>query len=690
MQREIGSNFWIEPKDLEAGEARLTPAALGCQGSGHVWLSTGRSSIAFVLEEARRRNPGMGWTALVPPYTCHTVVEPFLKAGYAIRPYPVDEGLRTDGRALLKAAEECGAAVVLVHRYFGFDTLLGGGEAMETLRERGVVTIEDRTQCLYSIFPPLPADYLVGSIRKWAGVPDGGFAVCREGSFPVKPMEPDAELEERKTAAGTAKYRYLFENIGEKTAFLALFQEAEAVLDRQDGYRAIAGLSRRMQAALDADALRRKRRENYRTLLAGLRDCPGVRPVFPELPEDAVPLYFPIWVEGDRSALQTWLRDAGIYAPVVWPRPEALPPVCREAETFYGRLLCLPVDQRYDRDDMERTAERICFSMGKKELPPDIYYLPEWRKLYARRDGEDSGCFTFRHPGGTVLYPYVLRRTPDAGDGETWYDAITPYGFNGPCVVDRKAEDLTALREAFDAAFSDYCREKRIIAEYVRFSPWLKNAEVFGPLYALRDNGRTVAVDLTVEDVLRDECSSKRRNLIRMARKKGVVVEFCKTEEAVEDFYALYRQTIEKNGIGPYYQFPLEFLKEHLAALGSHVCVARARVDGRTVSCCFLLRRGEHLHYHLSANDYAMTAYQGNSLLLYEAARLGKAFGCKYLHLGGVGVAEPSLMHFKLSFTKSEGLPFQVGTRVRNREVFDRLTERYGKPGTGYFPPYRG
>lgn len=359
MQREIGSNFWILPQDLKADAAPFELEAPGCRGTDSVWLSTGRSAISFALEEARRRNPELGRTALVPPFTCHTVVQPFLDAGYTVRSYPVDRALCTDGNALLHDAEEAGASVVLVHRYFGFDTLPGCGEALEELRKRDVVTIEDRTQCLYSGFGALPADFLIGSIRKWAGMPDGGFAVCREGVFPEKPSEPDAALEAAKIAAGTAKYLYLFENTGEKDAFLKLYREAEDILDRQNRYYAAAGLSLRMQAALDRDALRQKRRENYRTLLEGLKDCPGVRPLFSALPETAVPLYFPLWVEGDRAALQAHLRDASIYAPVVWPRPDWLPPVCEEAEAFYEHLLCLPVDQRYGRDDMARTVEQV-------------------------------------------------------------------------------------------------------------------------------------------------------------------------------------------------------------------------------------------------------------------------------------------------------------------------------------------
>lgn len=61
MQREIGSNFWIAPKDLETEAAVITPAELGCGGSDFAWLSTGRSAISFVLEEAGRQRQTRVW-----------------------------------------------------------------------------------------------------------------------------------------------------------------------------------------------------------------------------------------------------------------------------------------------------------------------------------------------------------------------------------------------------------------------------------------------------------------------------------------------------------------------------------------------------------------------------------------------------------------------------------------------------
>ena len=224
----------------------------------------------------------------------------------------------------------------------------------------------------------------------------------------------------------------------------------------------------------------------------------------------------------------------------------------------------------------------------------------------------------------------------------------------------------------------------------MRFSPWLKNCELFGKEYCLRRNGDTIAIDLTVDDVLKDEFDSKRRNKVRLAMKKGVTVEFDETGETVADFYRLYQKTVQKNEIGLYYQFPLQFLRDHFQALGSRVCIANAKVDGKIITSSYILQCGDNLHYHLSANDYNMMSYQGNSLLIYEVAKRGKAFGCKYLHLGGVGVANPSLMDFKLSFTHKGVLPYYVGYRIQNEPVFQLLAQKYGKQDTDFFPPYRG
>ncbi len=358
MQSEIGSNFWLNPF-AELRESELySPEQFGCRGNDHVWLSTGRSAIKYVLKTIGEREPEVKKVALLPPFTCHTVVEPFIDAGYQVYHYPVDKGLKTSSIEILDCAGKCGAAVVLFHRYFGFDTIHGVGQLCAELRKRDIYSIEDCTQCLYSELEKSEADFCVGSIRKWTGVPDGGFAVCREGLFSDKPIEPNWDLEKAKVGASYAKYRFLFEQEGEKADFLKQYREAENILAGQEIFHAPTEMTKRVQASLDLKELKEKRRKNYETLLAGLSDTEMLFILFPALPDGVIPLYFPVIAE-NRAGFQTHLAQHSIFAPIVWPKAECIGAICNEAEFLYEHQLCIPIDQRYDEDDMSRIVETI-------------------------------------------------------------------------------------------------------------------------------------------------------------------------------------------------------------------------------------------------------------------------------------------------------------------------------------------
>ena len=358
MLSEIGSNFWINPNEVLKNKPLGSPEQFGCKGNDYVWLSTGRSATSFAIKTIEERHPDLKKTAVLPPFTCHTVIEPFLKAGYAAYHYPVDDKLMATADGIMECVKEHDASIVLFHHYFGFNTLPDMDALCEELRRQHRYTIEDCTQCLYSGHAISDADFFVGSIRKWHGTPDGGFVSCRDYLFGEKPMRSDEELESAKVKASYTKYKYLFEKEGDKPTFLQLYREAEDLLESQTKFYAISPTSGMLQSNLDVSFLRSKRRNNYQTLLSGLADSSKVKPIYDQLGDDAVPLYFPMIVE-DRTSLQAHLVKNDIYAPVVWPKPECLGEVCKEAEYLYEHLLCIPIDQRYDTGDMNRVAETI-------------------------------------------------------------------------------------------------------------------------------------------------------------------------------------------------------------------------------------------------------------------------------------------------------------------------------------------
>ncbi len=356
MQKEIGSSFWLNPYEDYRESSLGSPGQFGCTGEDYAWLSTGRSAIALVIQEIESRCPSIKKTAVLPSFTCDTVIRPFLDAGYEVFYYPLDENLASTSSQIINTAVEYDASIVLFHRYFGFDTLDCQIDGLcESLHSMGRFTIEDCTQCLYSSIPRANSDFTVGSIRKWTGTPDGGFAVSRTGRFVEKPKYSDKRLETAKLEASFAKYRYLYENIGGKDSMLELFRLAEDILDNQIELYGISDMSARVQSNLDVVGLKQKRRENYSFLLNSI--CLKVKPAF-SLSGHEVPLYFPIFVE-DRDPLQKYLIQNDIYAPIVWPRNNIQTVVCNGAEKAYKHLLCLPIDQRYDVDDMNRIVEVI-------------------------------------------------------------------------------------------------------------------------------------------------------------------------------------------------------------------------------------------------------------------------------------------------------------------------------------------
>mgnify|MGYP003309583797 CR=1 FL=1 len=356
MQKEIGSNFWISPTELEQGGQLGTPSEFGCVGSDYVWLSTGRSALHYVLKTIEERNPQINKIAILPPFTCHTVIEPFIEMDYQIKTYHIGLDLQASAEEILSLVRETKAGIVLYHKYFGKDTIFDLDKVICKIREEHAEIVEDCTQNLYSLSPKSDADYYVGSIRKWCGVPDGGFAVCRKGYFSNKPVLPDVTLQEAKKEASIMKYNYLFNEEGSKADFLGKYKIAEAILDSQSKIYTISNLSAVIQSHLDVDTVRRKRQRNYHEIESGIKGIEGIRTVFGEINGDEIPLYCPIYCD-NRKEIQSLLVQHSVYAPVVWPKAECCPPVDKDSDYIYDHILCIPIDQRYDIDDMQRVID---------------------------------------------------------------------------------------------------------------------------------------------------------------------------------------------------------------------------------------------------------------------------------------------------------------------------------------------
>lgn len=324
-----------------------------------------------------------------------------------------------------------------------------------------------------------------------------------------------------------------------------------------------------------------------------------------------------------------------------------------------------------------------------RQAVPDIFFTPEWNEAYAAHAGGESQQFEWKSELGHIIYPFIKRPVPLV---EGWFDTITAFGQSGPVILDAEEGKRRNLIDEFDAAFQYFCEQQHIVSEYVRFSSWVKNAEDFFPLYGLDMRGIVMYIDLTIDDPFRYEFSAAARQQVRRAQKNGVTVEYDFTGVSLDDFCRLYSFTADRNEFPDHSLFNPALLKESFRYLEGKQFLLNAKYAGKTISTALIVHHGDYMHYHLAADDPDYFRCAGNSLILSEACRYGMDHGFSQFHLGNAST--DALYRFKRRFTKTEPLEILTGKRIRNSDMYGRLTElkrlQFGIENIGHFPLYRG
>lgn len=349
--REIGSFFWLTEKEYKSISTSIEQSSY--TQKQEVLLSTCRSAIKEVIKTVHGSNK----VALVPAFTCHSVIEPFVDEGYTVKPYPVLRDFSINPEAFEECVEKCRPSIILVHSYFGFDTLRTIRDYLNQLSDQGIIVIEDYTQRILSTFPSLNASFDVGSIRKWYPTPDGAFVT---GLSEIRLDKEDKELEELKIKALLDKGKYVESGSVDKQTFMKEAIDAESFLDtRTDTYK-MSRVSSSIIASSDIEYIKKKRKANCRVLQDHLNSNDLFDVIFKETNETEVPFMFPVLVKKNRKEFQKYLAEHSIYATIIWACPDEIESkVDDNSRRIYNEILCIPIDQMYDNDDMQRIVYTI-------------------------------------------------------------------------------------------------------------------------------------------------------------------------------------------------------------------------------------------------------------------------------------------------------------------------------------------
>lgn len=298
-------------------------------------------------------------TVLFPAYCCWSMSAPFEKSGWTVVYYKLNDDLTVDTDYLKMLLITYKPQAVIIMNFYGSANT---DEAVRMVKgvDKSIIIIEDFSHCTFSIHRIFndQVDIYVSSIRKSVGVCDGAVILSKKPMPLQYIQEEQKNFTDKRFVAQTDKMRYKWskdQNL--KQNFLSTIRECEGILNEFNAVRPISERAMKMLTLINGEKIAYARKENMEhlwTLLNGkVKMVPGLERCF-----DGAPFALPILVD-NRDDVQKRLAENGLYAPVLWPLCDKAKAICENSNYVSEHMLAIPIDQRYDWDDIEDIAKII-------------------------------------------------------------------------------------------------------------------------------------------------------------------------------------------------------------------------------------------------------------------------------------------------------------------------------------------
>jgi Acetyltransferase (GNAT) domain len=333
----------------------------------------------------------------------------------------------------------------------------------------------------------------------------------------------------------------------------------------------------------------------------------------------------------------------------------------------------------------------------------DIYHLPQYVDLEAKRIKATSEAILIADGDKVFFLPYLIRPCNNLFDNELimpeTFDVISPYGYPG-ILLSEAAVNTPEFVEIALKYLINVWRNQQVCSAFLRLHPLLKqnfNEMVQSGYYKV--NGETVSVNLQLSETeIWHQTRPEHRNKINKCKRAGFTPTMVPFMQYINDFIAIYEQTMDRVGATKSYYFGSEYFLQLFKALGDqlHLCIVKLAEEiacaGLFTECCGIVQ------YHLGGTKNEFLP-QAPSTLMFDYVRFwAKERGNQVFHLGGgVGGSQDSLYHFKAGFSKQRHT-FLTQRLIIDQEKYLHLVElraKYLKTdaetllNTDFFPAYR-
>ncbi|MBI2420046.1 MAG: hypothetical protein HYV28_19465 [Ignavibacteriales bacterium] len=287
-------------------------------------LNSGRSCLEYVLLTG-------GYSKLyLPYYICDVVLEPLKRHNVQVEYYEINPDFTIKGKVEVKKNE-----ALLYVNYFG---LMDG--YIKSLTGEFEDLIVDNAQSFFS--RPLENITTYYSPRKFFGVSDGGYLST---ATIVKP-----ELE---TDISYPHAHYLLErlDINAQKGYAAFRANEERFSN--ESVKKMSRLTSRILSSIDYDSAKEIRESNFRYLHSRLKNHNLL-----SMPNQVQgPMVYPLLIE--KNGIRDFLIARKIYTTTYWA--SVLETCSPESTEYYltDNIVPLPVDQRYNKNDMDRILNTL-------------------------------------------------------------------------------------------------------------------------------------------------------------------------------------------------------------------------------------------------------------------------------------------------------------------------------------------
>ena len=309
---------------------------------------------------------------LLPSYLCPTIVTTLERGGLTCDYYQINPDFSIDLDDLAQKTVEHQAVYFI--NYFGFLHPMAARNYLASLRQQGIVVVEDNAQAGFT--DHTTGDFVFNSMRKLAAY-DGGYLITPFDVMPyVKKYQgcSNRRCENRRLPV-IREYRerladYLFQGKDIYDELEQMYKLAEYYYETD---LVIEGdlQERRQIEKLDWKGIKQVRRENYLYMLSLISGLSELSPLYPVLQKEIMPLGLPVYVSAvSRDWLLDQLGNSGIGLTIHWdellgdPRLNGNP----VAVSMASKILTLVIDQRTSHKQMDYLVENISAGIQKAKL----------------------------------------------------------------------------------------------------------------------------------------------------------------------------------------------------------------------------------------------------------------------------------------------------------------------------------